>query len=92
MQCNCRQDLEARLAERMKKDLPEGFHDYNASLQGYALILSDPVEERVAVTYEGDVQVPKKGGNGTKRQKIKANITANYCPFCGKSAEVDKEQ
>ena len=87
MQCECRKDLEARLADRMKEDLPTGYQDYHASLQGYALILSNPIEERMAVNYEGEVQVPKKGGNGMKRQKIKANIAASYCPFCGKAAK-----
>ncbi len=93
MQCNCREDLEARLADRMKEDLPAGYKDYSASLQGFALILSNPIEVRLGVKYLGEVWVPKKDpAKGHKRQKIEVNVTATYCPFCGKPATADKPE
>lgn len=93
MQCDCRKDLEQRLAEHLKQDLPEGFRDFSASLQGYGLILSSPVEERLSVNYLGEVWVPKKDSSkGHKRQKIDVNITASYCPFCGKAAKAENDE
>lgn len=88
MRCECRKEIEARLEEKVKGDLPAGYQDYRASLEGYALILSEPPEERMAVQYQGEVYVPKKDpSKGNKRQKISVNMLATYCPFCGKPAK-----
>lgn len=86
MNCNCKSEMEERLAEAVKKQLPEGFTEYSAGLQGYSLILSDPMEERFSIKIQGECQVPKKAG-GTKRHKIDTSVLAGYCPFCGEPAK-----
>jgi hypothetical protein len=91
MQCDCKETFETRLAEKVKESLPEGFTEYSASLEGYVLTLTSPMEERLTIAYEGDVQVPKKAGGGFKRQKIKTSVQAAYCPFCGKPAKAKEE-
>jgi len=91
MQCDCRETFEAKVAEKVKESLPEGFTEYSASLEGYVLTLTNPMQERLTIAYEGDVKVPKKSGDGFKRQKIKTSIQATYCPFCGKPAKAEEE-
>lgn len=86
MQCECKETLEAKVAEALQKDLPEGFTGFSASLEGYVLTLTNPMQTRLTIAYEGDVQVPKKNADGFKRQKIKTSIQATYCPFCGERA------
>ncbi|MCZ0926506.1 hypothetical protein L0636_01205 [Halomonas janggokensis] len=92
MQCDCQETIEARVAEKVKESLPEGFTDFSAALEGYVLTLTSPMETRLTIAYEGDVQVPKKSGGGFKRQKIKTSIQATYCPFCGKAAKSEEKQ
>jgi hypothetical protein len=85
-------ELEAKVSEVVKNDLPEGFKDYSADIKGYVLVLSSPMQERLTIAYEGDVQVPKKNGDGFKRQKIKTSIQAKYCPFCGQLARAEEPE
>lgn len=86
MQCDCKKTLEAKIAETLQSDLPEGFSGFNASLQGYVLTFTNPMQQRLTIAYEGEVEVPKKKGDGFKRQKVKTSIQAGFCPFCGKAA------
>ncbi|GGW45251.1 hypothetical protein [Vreelandella hamiltonii] len=91
MQCQCKETLESKVAEAIQKDLPEGFSGFSASIAGYVLTFTNPMQTRLTIPYEGDVQVPKKSGNGFKRQKIKTSIQAKYCPFCGEPAAAKQE-
>lgn len=81
--CECKEDLERRLEERFKADLPDGYRNYDARLGCYGLTLGQSLSLAFLVPYTGDVDVPKKTGGGMKRQKIKSSIKARYCPFCG---------
>nr|WP_067285789.1 hypothetical protein [Marinobacterium profundum] len=92
MNCECKTEFEAKLAERMKADLPEGHADYKAELDNYTLGISDAgLRLEMIIPYKGRVQVPKKAG-GLKTQKIDTWIKAAFCPFCGvATAPVAKE-
>lgn len=90
MQCNCRKDLEQKLADMFREKLPDGYQDFDAKLSGYTFLMVDGgLDEGVYLEFTGEVQVPKKT-SGMKRQKIKHNVLANYCPFCGKRAAAEK--
>jgi formylmethanofuran dehydrogenase subunit C len=85
MQCNCQDVFEKSIRERVEKDLPEGFEEYDANLQGFGFVRrGDSMEGAFLIKYQGSVMVPKKTGTGMKRHKIDISITANFCPFCGK--------
>lgn len=94
MQCECRSELEAKLKEHVAKTLPEGFADFDASLQGFGFGMDSETLTMTSifmVPYKGDVMVPKKNGDGMKRQKIDTSIRAQYCPFCGKATEANEK-
>lgn len=94
MQCECRADLELKLKEHVAKNLPEGYEELDASLQGYGFGMDSETLTMTSifqVAYKGDVMVPKKNGGGMKRQKIDTTIRAQYCPFCGKATEANEE-
>ena len=87
MQCNCREELESAVRDHVKKTLPDGFQDYDASLQGYGFAMAgNQLTSPFFIEYKGEVQVPKKGGDGMKKQKINTKVAAKYCPFCGERA------
>ena len=95
MQCKCKETLEAKLKEHVAKSLPEGYEDFDASLQGYGFGMETETMTMISiyqVPYKGQVMVPKKGGDGMKRRKIDTTIRAQYCPFCGKRAVPEGEE
>ena len=86
MQCECRNEVEAKVRERIEATLPEGFADYHARLDSYGFaMMGNQMTTRLMIPYQGEVMVPKKAG-GMKKQKIKMSVAATYCPFCGKRA------
>lgn len=91
MQCNCKEEMEAKLAEHVKAKLPQGFEDFEASLGGYTFTLGAKVDERFSAQYKGQVMVPKKSG-GMKKQKVDVSFMAGYCPWCGERAISKKDE
>ncbi|WP_445621309.1 hypothetical protein ACUN8C_05745 [Kushneria sp. Sum13] len=90
MQCDCRKEFEEKIADVLKKDLPEGWERFDANLNGYVLAMPS-LEERLTIRYEGEVYVPKKAG-GLKRQKVSTSIQVRYCPFCGEKAATESKE
>jgi len=92
MQCNCREQVEKKLRDFVEKDLPQGFTGFDAELKGYGwAIKGNALEDQMLIPYRGEVMVPKKSGDGMKRQKIDVNVSASFCPFCGTSMKTKKE-
>tara|TARA_R110002012_G_scaffold321621_1_gene550150 strand:- start:2984 stop:3274 length:291 start_codon:yes stop_codon:yes gene_type:complete len=92
MQCECRNEFEGAIRKHIEKSLPEGFTDYDASFQGYGFaIQAGQLTAPFYIEYKGEVQVPKKNGDGMKSQKIKTAMVAKYCPFCGKPADPEED-
>ncbi|MCT8466986.1 hypothetical protein KZO85_00145 [Chromohalobacter canadensis] len=88
MQCDCRAVIEAKLKDRAREALPEGYKDLETRLDGYALILEgNGLDERAYMEFTGSALVPKKRGDGFKKQKISHRMIAGFCPFCGKPAK-----
>lgn len=92
MQCDCQTKIAEILATHVKKKLPEGYQDFDAKLDGYGFAMQgDTLVSPFMIGYRGEVQVPKKGGGGMKRQKIDTTVTASFCPFCGMAAKAEEE-
>ncbi|UGQ44946.1 hypothetical protein [Massilia endophytica] len=80
MACNCKKDLEEKLLERFKEQSPEA-NGHCVSLQGYALIFGEKLEQKGCMTIASTASFPlKKGGMKEKRQT--QNMVFTYCPFC----------
>lgn len=88
MNCECKKEWEAKIAEKLKAKLPEGYENFNAELKSYSLGFGEDnkLVSMVCIPYEGSVMVPKKSG-GLKKQKIGTFLKASFCPFCGKEAD-----
>jgi hypothetical protein len=93
MQCDCQTKVAEKLAEHVKAKLPEGFKDFDAKLKGYGFAMAgNQLMSPFMISYQGEAWVPKKNGDGLKRQKIDTFVTANFCPFCGKAAKPDDDK
>ncbi len=93
MQCDCQTKVADKLAEHAKAKLPEGFKDFDAKLQGYGFAMAgNQLTSPFMIKLLGEAWVPKKNGDGFKRQKIDTFVAANFCPFCGKAAKPDDDK
>lgn len=91
MNCNCREEMEAKLEEKVKALLPEGFENYDAKLTCYGFgMIGNRLISIITLPYEGHAMVPKKNG-GMKKQQIAYPIRPSYCPFCGEKVEQEAE-
>lgn len=90
--CKCRSDIEARLVDRIKDQIPEGSKELSVRLEGYALVFGDDLglTMKNVLPIKIEYQAPvKKGGFKTKKQTM--NMTGNYCMFCGGKYPVKEE-
>ena len=83
--CTCKADLEQRLTERYKGQLPNAT-EHKVELQGYGLSIQEN-EMKVAgyMQYKAWAVHPLKNG-GVKPKSITGNMFFSYCPFCGQKA------
>ena len=82
MNCDCKQNIEAKLTENFKTNTPES-RDHKVELQGYGLCIADnTLKLQPYMTYEGFSYVPLKKG-GEKPKKVKGHMLFKFCPFCG---------
>ncbi|WP_141224371.1 hypothetical protein [Vreelandella titanicae] len=81
------------MKELARKQLPEGARNFTASLEGYAFILGKGMTMcmQPVMPFRVEYEAPKKRSDGFTKKKQVMNVTANFCPFCGKSAKVDEE-
>jgi hypothetical protein len=85
MNCNCKQELEAKLTANFEKVAPEA-KNHNATLQGYGIGITDTgVIERGWMEVRATADYTSKGGI-TRPRTTKQNMIFSYCPFCGKAA------
>ena len=98
--CNCRSDIEARLLEKVKGQLPEDIKDLSVTLGGYAFFLGGDVTMKnvlpINVEYKAPIK-PKKGApapaiTAFKTKKQTMNMTGNYCMFCGEKYKKEGDQ
>lgn len=78
--CNCKTDIEAKLAERAVK---AGASEAKVTLQGYGLTLAgDTMKLAGLMEYTVNAATVAKDGS-TKRKKTRGNMIFSFCPFCG---------
>lgn len=97
--CNCRSDIEGRLLERMRGQLPADIQELSVSLEGYALFMggADGVGMKNVMPIRIDYKVPVKPKKGAptpsvtalKDKKQTMNMVGSYCMFCGVKYEED---
>ena len=94
MQCECRSTLEDRLREKVRGQLPEGARSFSGHLEGYAFIMGEgnSLGMQPVMPFRVEYEAPKKRGDGFAKKKQTFNITANFCPFCGKAAKPDDQE
>ena len=83
--CDCRKDIEGRLLDRVKGQVPEGSKDLSVALGGYAFLMGEgTLEMKNVMPINIEYQVPvKKQPGAFKRKKQTMNMTGNFCMFCG---------
>ena len=85
MNCNCKQDVEARLTERFKEQTPTGT-DHGTELQGYGFAMSsNAMQVRGFMNVRQSAMVPLKSGV-PKLKTTTLSMFFSYCPFCGVKA------
>jgi len=85
MNCNCRDELEAKLVENFKAHAPEAT-DHKAKLRGYGFaLIGNRMEMRGYMEVEAKATYQLKKG-GSKEKTIKQSMFFSYCPFCGAKA------
>ncbi|WP_272995913.1 hypothetical protein, partial [Paraglaciecola chathamensis] len=90
MKCECKQEIEARLLERAKEQLPNSL-DHDVTLDGYSMIFGNnsiSMKASMPVTIKHKVLVKKTGNY--KDKKDKTNLIFSFCPFCGEKANGDE--
>lgn len=94
MQCVCRSKLEENLSKKAQSQLPEGFRNFTGSLEGYVFVMGkgNAMDMQPAMSFKVEYEAPKKRGDGFTKKKQVMNITANFCPFCGKPTKADEER
>lgn len=93
MQCECRENLEAKLRDHVAAKLPEGYEGFHAKLEGFGFGINQEtltMTTILMIPYKGEVLVPKKTGDGMKKQKINTSVRAMFCPFCGQPTEANE--
>lgn len=88
--CNCRQELEAKLLELAKEQLPEST-GHSVEIEGYVFGLKgNTIFSCQALTVAIKHTVTSKK-TGFQKQKVeKQKMVARYCMFCGeKRAEAE---
>lgn len=89
MNCNCKAELEAKLTERHVKQHPDA-KDHKVTLGGYGFaIIGNKITHQgaVQITATADHLVKKTGEYRPK--KMSGNMVWSFCPFCGKSANLE---
>lgn len=82
--CNCRSEIEAKLLESVKGQLPGDIKDLTVELGGYAFMLGAELQMKNIMPINVEYQAPVKKAPGTfKPKKQTMNMTGSYCMFCG---------
>ena len=82
MNCNCKNDVEAALLDKLKAQTPDGAN-HSVTLDGYGLaITGNKMSYRPKMAVNQSVDIPRKSG-GFKNTKPKLTMFFSYCPFCG---------
>ena len=85
MNCNCKEDIETKLAERLKERWPTGT-DHDAELQGYSFTLGgNAMQVRAFMPAKQAAMVPLKTGV-PEFKTTSLSMFFSYCPFCGAKA------
>lgn len=93
--CECRSDIEKRLVEHVKAQIPESAVDLSVSLNGYAFMLGEGSLEMknvmpISIAYRAPTKGTKTKPSVMRDKKQTMNMTGNYCMFCGEKYEKDE--
>ena len=82
--CDCRNRIEAMLAERHAQQTPSA-RDHKAMLMGYGIKITKDLgmAESVSMPAELISTVTVKKTGAEKRKVDKINMLFSHCPFCG---------
>ena len=82
MNCTCKADIEAKLLDAFKAEVPTAV-DHSVELKGYLFAIEgNTMVIRPSTTVERFAKVPAKSG-GTKSKRSTLNMVFSFCPFCG---------
>ena len=84
MTCNCKTDIEAKLAQRHAEQTPEDT-DHKAMLKGYGIVFGPQAGLRPYAEVELTRQKVVKRTGEKKLTKSILNMFFTHCPYCGKS-------
>lgn len=93
--CNCRSEIETRLVDHVKKQIPEGAVDLGVKLEGYAFMLGEGTLEMknvmpIAISYRYPTKGTAKKPSVMREKKQTMNMQGNYCMFCGEKYDKDE--
>lgn len=82
--CECRENTEKRLVERVRGQIPAEATGLSVSLEGFALIFGgeDGITMKNYMPVKIEYSAPNRKGN-IKLKKESLNMMGNYCMFCG---------
>ena len=80
--CTCREDIEAKLLDRFKTNVPDAT-DHSVSLDGYGLVIvENTMLSKPYMPIRVSAMHPVKKG-GARLKKSQQSMFFSYCPFCG---------
>lgn len=90
--CNCKTELEAKLLERAKEQLPDS-KNHSVEITGYVFAMGPneiTLRQALPVIIKHTVTVKKTGEQ--KEKKIVSNVLARFCMFCGEKHVKDEPE
>lgn len=89
--CECKSNLEERLLKRVSERFPDAT-DIKLQLDGYSFLMGEgKVTMKPTMPIVGEYKQPTKKG-GQRVRKIKEQMIASYCPFCGESLKEAEQE
>lgn len=86
MTCNCKKDLEEKMATRFAGIAPEA-SGHSVELQGYGFaMVGNTLLHMPFMLAHAKATYPLKKG-GTKEKVVKQTLAFSFCPFCGASTK-----
>lgn len=81
--CNCKQEMEQKLAAAFMATLPTGSQNLTAELGGFGLLMGadQNLEHKNQAEVQFTYRLPAQAGE--KPKKTSMRVTGNFCMFCG---------
>lgn len=90
--CNCFSEYLEKVKEQVIPQIPEGSSEIHLDWQNRVFLISgadySPVNPKVEIEY----RKPKKGGGFAKGMtRDTVSVMMNFCPFCGRKYQKEKQ-